>query len=34
MVGDGDVDEQFGTPKGIPEQAKENGLLLAMPVEK
>jgi myo-inositol catabolism protein IolC len=28
------VDEQFGTPKGIPEQAKENGLLLAMPVEK
>jgi myo-inositol catabolism protein IolC len=28
------VDEQFGAPKGIPEQAKENGLLLAMPVEK
>ena len=28
------VDEQFGTPKGIPEQAKERGLLLAMPVEK
>jgi 5-dehydro-2-deoxygluconokinase len=28
------VDEQFGTPKGIPDQAKENGLLLAMPVEK
>jgi myo-inositol catabolism protein IolC len=28
------VDEQFGTPKRIPEQAKENGLLLAMPVEK
>jgi len=28
------VDEQFGTPKGIPSQAKENGLLLAMPVEK
>jgi myo-inositol catabolism protein IolC len=28
------VDEQFGTPKHIPEQAKENGLLLAMPVEK
>jgi myo-inositol catabolism protein IolC len=28
------VDEQFGTPKGVPEQAKENGLLLAMPVEK
>ncbi len=28
------VDEQFGAPKGVPEQAKENGLLLAMPVEK
>ena len=28
------VDEQFGAPKRIPEQAKENGLLLAMPVEK
>jgi myo-inositol catabolism protein IolC len=28
------VDEQFGTPKRVPEQAKENGLLLAMPVEK
>jgi myo-inositol catabolism protein IolC len=28
------VDEQFGTPTRIPEQAKENGLLLAMPVEK
>jgi myo-inositol catabolism protein IolC len=28
------VDEQFGTPKGIPAQAKERGLLLAMPVEK
>ena len=28
------VDEQFGTPKGVPEQAKERGLLLAMPVEK
>jgi myo-inositol catabolism protein IolC len=28
------VDEQFGEPKRIPEQAKENGLLLAMPVEK
>jgi myo-inositol catabolism protein IolC len=28
------VDEQFGTPKGIPQQAKDNGLLLAMPVEK
>jgi 5-dehydro-2-deoxygluconokinase len=28
------VDEQFGTPKRIPAQAKENGLLLAMPVEK
>src|SRR3712207_5997489 len=28
------VDEQFGVPRGVPEQAKENGLLLAMPVEK
>jgi myo-inositol catabolism protein IolC len=28
------VDEQFGAPKRIPEEAKENGLLLAMPVEK
>jgi myo-inositol catabolism protein IolC len=28
------VDEQFGAPKGIPAQAKERGLLLAMPVEK
>jgi myo-inositol catabolism protein IolC len=28
------VDEQFGVPKGIPAQAKERGLLLAMPVEK
>ena len=28
------VDEQFGAPKGVPEQAKERGLLLAMPVEK
>ena len=28
------VDEQFGAPKGMPEQAKERGLLLAMPVEK
>src|SRR3954468_16051784 len=28
------VDEQFGVPKGIPSQAKERGLLLAMPVEK
>ena len=28
------VDEQFGEPKGIPSQAKEHGLLLAMPVEK
>jgi 5-dehydro-2-deoxygluconokinase len=28
------VDEQFGEPKRVPEQAKENGLLLAMPVEK
>jgi myo-inositol catabolism protein IolC len=28
------VDEQFGEPTGIPQHAKENGLLLAMPVEK
>src|ERR671930_1103294 len=28
------VDEQFGTPKGIPQEAKERGLVLAMPVEK
>jgi len=28
------VDEQFGAPNGIPSQAKESGLLLAMPVEK
>jgi myo-inositol catabolism protein IolC len=28
------VDEQFGAPKGIPEQAKDRGLVLAMPVEK
>src|SRR3954470_16844890 len=28
------VDEQFGTPKGIPQQAKERGLKLAMPAEK
>ena len=28
------VDEQFGAPEGIPTQAKEHGLLLAMPVEK
>ncbi|MGE5635363.1 MAG: 2-deoxy-5-keto-D-gluconate 6-phosphate aldolase domain-containing protein [Nocardioidaceae bacterium] len=28
------VDEQFGAPHGIPEQAKERGLVLAMPVEK
>jgi myo-inositol catabolism protein IolC len=28
------VDEQFGAPKGIPQQAKDGGLLLAMPVEK
>jgi myo-inositol catabolism protein IolC len=28
------VDEQFGAPKGIPAEAKERGLLLAMPVEK
>src|SRR5918994_3974796 len=28
------VDEQFGAPTGIPEEAKERGLLLAMPVEK
>jgi myo-inositol catabolism protein IolC len=28
------VDEQFGAPKNIPGEAKERGLLLAMPVEK
>src|SRR5215216_616276 len=28
------VDEQFGEPKGIPQQAKDRGLVLAMPVEK
>jgi myo-inositol catabolism protein IolC len=28
------VDEQFGAPKSIPAEAKERGLLLAMPVEK
>jgi myo-inositol catabolism protein IolC len=28
------VDEQFGAPKRTPEEAKERGLLLAMPVEK
>jgi 5-dehydro-2-deoxygluconokinase len=28
------VDEQFGAPKNIPGDAKQRGLLLAMPVEK
>ena len=28
------VDEQFGEPTGLPGEAKERGLLLAMPVEK
>jgi myo-inositol catabolism protein IolC len=28
------VDEQFGAPTGLPQQAKDRGLLLAMPVEK
>src|SRR4051794_7442498 len=28
------VDEQFGVPKGVPEQARERGLKLAMPAEK
>jgi len=28
------VDEQFGAPTGLPADAKERGLLLAMPVEK
>ena len=28
------VDEQFGAPTGLPQEAKERGLLLAMPVEK
>jgi 5-dehydro-2-deoxygluconokinase len=28
------VDEQFGAPNGVPAQARERGLILAMPVEK
>jgi myo-inositol catabolism protein IolC len=28
------VDEQFGAPTGIPKEARDRGLLLAMPVEK
>src|SRR5436190_12195522 len=28
------VDEQFGVPRKIPEEAKERGFKLAMPVEK
>jgi myo-inositol catabolism protein IolC len=28
------VDEQFGSPRGVPAQSKERGLILAMPVEK
>ena len=28
------VDEQFGAPKRVPQEAKDRGLLLAMPVEK
>ena len=28
------VDEQFGAPRDVPGQAKEHGLILAMPVEK
>jgi myo-inositol catabolism protein IolC len=28
------VDEQFGAPQRIPQEAKERGLILAMPVEK
>jgi myo-inositol catabolism protein IolC len=28
------VDEQFGAPREVPAQAKERGLILAMPVEK
>jgi myo-inositol catabolism protein IolC len=28
------IDEQFGAPTGIPQQARERGLRLAMPVEK
>jgi myo-inositol catabolism protein IolC len=28
------VDEQFGAPKGIPQEAKQRGFVLAMPVEK
>ena len=28
------VDEQFGAPKGIPQEAKQRGFVLSMPVEK
>src|SRR5881392_2533349 len=28
------VDEQFGAPKNVPQQAQERGLKLAMPAEK
>jgi myo-inositol catabolism protein IolC len=28
------IDEQFGAPTGIPQQAKDRGLKLAMPIEK
>src|SRR5919198_4226046 len=28
------IDEQFGSPTSIPQQAKDRGLKLAMPVEK
>src|SRR5918996_4976628 len=28
------VDEQYGAPRNIPQEAKQRGLVLAMPVEK
>jgi 5-dehydro-2-deoxygluconokinase len=28
------IDEQFGAPAGIPQEAKERGMILSMPVEK
>jgi 5-dehydro-2-deoxygluconokinase len=28
------IDEQFGAPSGIPQEAKERGMILSMPVEK
>jgi myo-inositol catabolism protein IolC len=34
LIFEGLLDEQFGTPTGIPSQAKDRGLKLSMPVEK